>query len=331
MPMAKTPTSSLTGVSTGDVHSSCFADDAAASQLLANKIWYRTKARILWLFYLAFYPATPSDPPATRSSPVTTLPQELVEMILSHFIYDTRTLLACSMTCYSWYIATVSHLHHTLTTGDFILARCRGRWWPEPLRRLDGLGLLPLVKRLRIRLDVDPQFTPEYLSGRALRYFSSLTNLQELGIDNLQVSSFIPRVQQCFGHLSQTLRFLALKKPRGSRRQVLYFIGLFPNLQDLKLDYRTLGDENKSSTGATLVPVSVPPLRGRLILVFFTEVTLVRDMITFFGGLRFRHMELFGVNCTRLLLDECSETLETLRLYPNDPYGKKFPWKGGRS
>ena len=109
----------------------------------------------------------------------------------------------------------------------------------------------------------------------------------------------------------------------------MYFIGLFPNLQDLKLDCRSLGGENNSNAGATLIPVSVPPLRGRLILIFFAEVTLMKDMIAFFGGLRFRHMDLFEVKCTRLLLDECSETLETLRLYPNDRYGKKFPWKEG--
>jgi len=50
----------------------------------------------------------------------------------------------------------------------------------------------------------------------------------------------------------------------------------------------------------------------------------VKDMIAFFGGLRFRSMDLFKVNCVRLLLDECRETLETLRLYPTDQYGEEF-------
>ena len=31
--------------------------------------------------------------------------------------------------------------------------------------------------------------------------------------------------------LSPTLRFLALRAPTGSSRQIWYFIGLFPNLQ----------------------------------------------------------------------------------------------------
>ena len=50
----------------------------------------------------------------------------------------------------------------------------------------------------------------------------------------------------------------------------------------------------------------------------------MRDMIVHFGGLHFSHMDIFRVKCVQLLLDACAETLETLRLYPVDEYGKKF-------
>ena len=50
----------------------------------------------------------------------------------------------------------------------------------------------------------------------------------------------------------------------------------------------------------------------------------MKDVITLFGGLRFHEMDLFGVKCLPLLLKECAETLETLRLYPTDPYGEAF-------
>ena len=49
----------------------------------------------------------------------------------------------------------------------------------------------------------------------------------------------------------------------------------------------------------------------------------MKDMIAFFGGLRFRYMDLFKVECVRLLLGACTKTLEALRLYPTDPYGKE--------
>ena len=41
-------------------------------------------------------------------------------------------------------------------------------------------------------------------------------------------------------------------------------------------------------------------------------------------------MDLFFVHGMRLLLDACAETLETLRLYPNDPRGEElFPERRG--
>jgi hypothetical protein len=261
-------------------------------------------------------------------SPLARLPQRLVTLIISHLIYDRRTLLACSATCYSWYITTAPHLHHTLTTdNDYIGYNPDKRYfWPRPLRRSYKLGLLPLVKRLRIRSGERGfhQFTPEQLGRRTLSYFSALTNLQELGIDYLQVSSFLPTIQRCFGHLSPTLRFLALREPKGSCRQILYFIGSFPNLQDLKLHYTVPRDEQENTADATLVPLSVPPLRGRLTLTCFTRERLVKEMISLFGGLRFRQMDLFGVKCVPLLLDACAETLETLRFYPTDGWSEGF-------
>ncbi|KAF9780999.1 hypothetical protein BJ322DRAFT_291114 [Thelephora terrestris] len=149
-------------------------------------------------------------------------------------------------------------------------------------------------------------------------------NLQELGIDDLAVSSFIPNLRQYFGHLSPTLRFLALRRPYGSSRQIVYFIGLFPNLQDLKIHYLSLRDEGETTADTTLVPLSSPPLRGRLTLALFTREQILKDMVTLFGGLRFHRMDLFGVKCLPLLLEQCAETLETLRLYPTDPYAKSL-------
>ena len=297
-------------------------DTPIANELFINRLWYRTKARLEWLLYGGAPGVTTGC-----SSPITKLPQELVEIITSYFIYDTRSLLACSLTCYAWYIAVVPHLHHSLTTEDDpIFPADRNHPWPRPLQKSYELGLLPLVKRFRIRMGIasNPGFAPAWLSERTMRYLSALTNLQDLGIDFLEVSSFMPTIQQCFGHLSPTLRFLALKEPRGSCRQILYFIGLFPNLQDLKLHYSSPWDEPDGAADATLIPLSKPPLCGRLTLTCFTRENLAKDMIVFFGGLRFHHMDLFRVRCVRLLLDACAETLETLKLYPSDPYGEEF-------
>jgi len=184
-------------------------------------------------------------------------------MVISYFTHDTRSLMACSMTCYSWYIAAVPHLHHSLTTdtSQFYSGIDEKYVWPMPLQKSYELGLLPLVKRFRVRLENSSsiKFTPERFSGCTMRHFRALTNLQELGIDFLQVPSFMSTIQRCFGHFSPTLRFLALKQPTGSCRQILYFIGLFPNLQDLRIFYPFPKHELESTADATLTPLSVPP------------------------------------------------------------------------
>ena len=106
--------------------------------------------------------------------------------IISYFAHNACTLLARSLTCYSRYATTVSNFHHLTTGGSG-----RDRWdskfqWSGQLRKSCELGLLPLVKRFRIRLSTVghwTEFTPEWLGTRALCSFLALTNLQELGID----------------------------------------------------------------------------------------------------------------------------------------------------
>ena len=253
-------------------------------------------------------------------------------MIIAHLIYNKRSLLACSLTCYSWYIVAVPHLHYTLVTltdPPHMSSRLK---WPKPLRDMHKLGLLPLVKKFHIHIYgviYNPVAFPQKpFSCSTLRHFAALTNVRELGIDYLDIPSFIPNIQRCFGHLSLTVHSLALRKPKGSRRQIIHFIGLFKHLEDLKLLYGIVKFQGEPADDPTLVPPFVPPLRGRLTVAYFTRVGILKDMIDLFGGIRFRYMDLFNVAGTRLLLDACAETLETLRLYPTDPRGKKLCLSG---
>ena len=223
--------------------------------------------------------------------------QELVDEIVPYFIYYTCVLLACSLRTYhSWYIATIPHLHHSFTTDETIYCEEDKKYrWPTPFQQSHDLGLLPLVKRFRIRMRPDDKFAPERFCGYNLHYFSVLTNLQELGMDNLQVPSFMPNIQQFFGNLAPTLRFLALGETEGSPRRILYFIGLFQNLQDLKFYYSFPKEDLGNAAGADLIPPSVPPLRGRLTLTYL--VRFVKDIMALFEGLPFRSIDLFRVRC----------------------------------
>jgi len=93
MSFVKTPTSSLTGDLTTHFSppSTHHANTATAIGLLVNKLWCRSKSTIER--YLSGDSLETSTP---HSSPVARLPQDLVEAIISYFIYDTATLLVCS-------------------------------------------------------------------------------------------------------------------------------------------------------------------------------------------------------------------------------------------
>ncbi|KAF9777801.1 hypothetical protein BJ322DRAFT_1095452 [Thelephora terrestris] len=171
-----------------------------SNRSILSQLWCRTKTKTKLLFSSGATKASRTT--IVHPSPFGKLPQEIVEEILSYFICDIRNLLACSLTCHSWYLATFSHLHYSLTTDESPYAsEDKNYHWPGPLEKMYEFGLLRLVKRFRIRHWYGGRrFTPEDFSGRNLYYFSALENLQELGIDNLQVSAtFSPWVM---GHMA---------------------------------------------------------------------------------------------------------------------------------
>ena len=55
----------------------------------------------------------------------------------------------------------------------------------------------------------------------------------------------------------------------------------------------------------------------------FHEVETWKDLMASHGGLRFHDMDLRNIaDCAPVLLEACSETLETLRFFPVDAIGK---------
>ena len=256
----------------------------------------------------------------TPLSPATRLPQEIVEMIVAHLIQDIRGLRMFSLTCCSWHIASIPHLYHTLVILPWDWRNESKPGWPEQLRSMHKRGLLPLVKKFQIRditriYPVDRRaFSPKRFDCRTLRHFWALTNVQELGIEHLDIHSFMPRIRRYFKHLFPSVRSLSLRNPEGSNREVIYFIGLFQHLEDLKLlDYYSYSHDD------TLVPPFTPPLRGRLTVRCYRSGGLAKEMIDLFGGIRFRYMDIYGVGPeSRLLLRACATTLETLRLHSAD-------------
>jgi hypothetical protein len=230
-----------------------------------------------------------------------------MEMIIVHIAHDLNALKACSLTCRTWYIAVVAHLHHTLTFADRR---------PKPLLKLYQLGLMPLIRKIRVEQRNRTWLGPQAFSRRSLRYFSAFANVQTLMIESLEIPRFMPDIRRYFGHFSPTLRSIALLHPVYTPRQLSHFLSLFPNLDDIRIQEFSTRSPNITGPDTELVPFSIPRLRGRLVLHGINSGETWTRLIALGGGLQFHYVELRRVRgCAHVLFEACAETLETLRLY----------------
>jgi len=236
-------------------------------------------------------------------------------------MYDLRTLKACSLTCHSWYIAAVPLLHQSVTFREskFGIARTG----LKPLPRLYELGLLPLAREVRVcqSRELRSWFMPSVFSHRDFHHFSAFANVQKLQLERVDIFSFIPEVERYFGQFFATLQSIRLFVPCCTPRQLSYFLSLFINLDDIEI--RGFSSPRANISDTELVLTSAPKLRGRLVVSSFCKVEIWKDLIIACGGLRFRAMYLRNVaDCAPLLLEACSDTLETLQFFPVDTIGK---------
>jgi hypothetical protein len=269
-------------------------------------VWRRAKVNINRLL------GNSSQETYTAHGPVSPLPYEIVEMIIVHIAHDLDTLKAFSLTCCSWYIAAVPHLHHTLTLRD---TRNTIRDKLKPLSQLHRLGLMPLIKEIRVEQNLF-WFMPQEVSPCDLRYFSAFENVHTLSVKYLDISRFIPGIERFFGHFLPTLRSVAFFGPFCTPGQLPHFLSLFSNLEDIKIQQCYTYALNVTIPDAELVPFSAPRLQGRLVVYNFDLVEVWTRLIAVGGGLRFNYMELCRVGeCASVLFEACAETLETLRVY----------------
>jgi len=247
-------------------------------------------------------------------------------MILAYLTCDLDTLKACSLTSRSWYMVAVPHIHHTLTLRGDILSPTRDGL--KPLCKLYGLGLIPLVKEIRV--EQSPQvggwFAPQAFGHQDLVYFSTFANVHTLKLQELELFRFIPHVERYFKHLSPTLQSITLFNPHCTPRQLAHFLSLFSNLDNIEIWHGRPRLSDPTTPNAGLVRYPTPKLRGRLALRDFHWVETWLHLITPCDGPRFHHIDLReDVSCAPALVGACAETLETLRFNPRDgSFGKQF-------
>lgn len=278
-------------------------------------VWHRGKAKVDCLLGNKLPRRLTTCESACR------FPCEIVEMITAHLTHDLRALKACSLTCQLWYLVVVPLLHHTLILRGDGPSAAHSKL--KPLFKLYELGLIPLVKEIRVGqwCGKGRWFGPQAFSRRDLRYFSTFTNVQTLVLERLRLDHFIPDIKRYFAHFSPSLKSIALFKPRCTPRQLSYFLSLFPNLDDIEIQHTYTSKPNATLPDAELVLSSAPIMRGRLVLHCFRWIETWTYLTASCGGPRFRYVDLRGsACCAPLLLEACAETIETLRFNVTDGF-----------
>ena len=242
-------------------------------------------------------------------------------MIVAYFTYDVPGLLACSLTCYSWYIAAAPHLPSPVLSVIVHRKNQKLKW--SRSERILSLG--PFVKNVAIRSEhPSGVFSPRPLDSQILSQFSALTNVQGVQLEALDIPRFMQTTEASLDRFLPRVRSLALGAPKGSRREIIFFIGLFQNLENLFLHNSVLGSlEREPEDDLSLIPPFAPPLRGALTIWRFNRAGLLKDMVSLFGGIKFYHAELFDVDETQFLLRACADTLQMLRIHLTDPRGER--------
>ena len=234
-------------------------------------------------------------------------------MFIAHLKYDIPTLKACAATCFCWYNIAIPHLHRTLVLRGWTSKKYRNQR-SDLLPSLFKLGLLPFVEQLQFWGAFSVIF-----DSKNTRYLRAMVNLQTLTIGDLNFSKFPAGFGKHLGHFAPTLRSVSLSWPEGTRRQLLDFFRLFPKLDDIEISCYDARRDAYERLDNKIVPTS-GGFRGRLTLNMFGEEGLLEDMVIAFGGMRFTVMELRKSREMRLLLGACADTLEVLRISPEDMY-----------
>ena len=268
----------------------------------------------------------PPQPMITHDKGLPSLPDDVIHKIFS--LLDVETLKSCSLTGRALSCSVKPFLHRTLHLTPRDRPRepnTPGNW--NEFKGLPVLGqrnLLQHTRHLSVFLGRNPLF-PHDLKPH-IRYFHALTDLRSLKTRWLDVTSFIPRMEEYFGSFLESLQSLELECPRGDHKQILYFVCQFTNLRDLKIKGTQDHSHSRRNGGPHFDIETMPPFNGTLDL----ELNMGSDMgahlilneLTTLP-LNFWALKLSGCSITnsQLLVNACALSIEYVNL--------TWHWAGG--
>ena len=232
------------------------------------------------------------------------LPQELVDCIVDYISDDRPTLFACTHLSRTWCISARFHLYRTFTvsaSSEF-----------DAVEDLQRMGMIHLVRRMVATRKINQA---DFLLPTTLTRLHAFTHLQELDIRYLDVGNLLLWLHEHCDILKNTVRTLTLRYPRGSIKQLVCFINLFSNLENLTVDSidRTIAYDSK-------VPVIEysPPLTGRLTLTGIFDPEFIAGLASMQKGVRFRTVDLQFCGEVQEIIEACAESMERLIYHPSD-------------
>lgn len=238
----------------------------------------------------------PIQPPAGR------LPQELAEYIIDHLWYHFDSLLACCLTCRAWVEPSRYHL--------FYRRRLIYEHQYKSLTNLRRHGLIGYIRQ--IELDLLPPFDNKSPTFRYLKDMGPAASLRILTLT--EYDAFDLSESTRFAQATTSLVTLELIHPAGDPSDILRFICLFPNLDNLSV----VRCSEKRAIPALNYETS-PSFRGVLTLKHMDcrrKDGFVQGLLKVPGGLRFHKLDLKCSQGAEPLIPACSQTLRTLFYQP---------------
>ena len=184
------------------------------------------------------------------------LPQEIVEQIIDMLVGDPNSLLSCSLVSTSWVHRSRHHLLAHIKLNSL-----------SDLQLWFTVGLEPSshhVRSLDLAQDEFRWIAPETLATIP-NDFTPFYNVRSLSLTGMDLTLFDERsLTRFFGNFSERLTSLSVNGLTAHPDTLLFFISMFPNLDNLKLDYLTMG--RTKSTAPFRYPAATPKFRGKLTL-----------------------------------------------------------------
>ena len=272
------------------------------------------------------------------------LPDDIINGIFN--LLDMEALKSCSLTGKVLSYSAKPLIHRTLYLTSrpedtaFALFNVPSRWnKSRELPALGERGLLQHTRHLSIAFPLDPLFVHDLRPH--IRHLRTLTGLRSFKARQLDIPSFIPKMEEYFGAFLGTLESLELESPRGDSKQILYFVCQFPNLRDLRVD-GVQGCPSSAGGGGPYFDIKTsPPLDGTLSLRLDMETgpgggstdaqLFLSNLVTLPSGLKFRTLKLSGCtgNNLQLLVNACAPTLECVEITGRQ-FCTSFLHEGGR-